>query len=155
MGLATTTSKGAPGSCVRLQPEIALAGQQQLLAYSQMWRNRACCSFSGPAITEATCIMLTRWSHCPAVLPPQVLLGKILLLLLDKEPSLHWSLHYLELSGKYMASLEAVLTGQLLTPYVDLHINNGVIYSLSKVSKLWCVIASIPCSSHVSTLYHM
>lgn len=33
---ARTTSKGALGSCVRLQTEIALAGQQHLLAYSQM-----------------------------------------------------------------------------------------------------------------------
>lgn len=71
----------------------------------------------GPAITAATCTVLTRWSHCPAALPPQGLLAKILLLLLDKEPSLHWSLHYFDLSDKDMASLEAVPTGELLTPY--------------------------------------
>lgn len=48
-GSARTTSKGGPGSCVRLQPGIALAGRQHLLAYSQMWRHRPFCSFSGPS----------------------------------------------------------------------------------------------------------
>lgn len=88
MGGARTTSKGPvwgfsqrllwQGSSISLLP--VKCGGTGPSAPSQ-----------GPAITAAICIMLTRWSHCPAALPPQVF-AKILLLLLDKEPSLHWSL---------------------------------------------------------------